>query len=59
MLQAAARNLWDEYLRGGGHRDGTAGLAVAVTRAYYRFLVLAKTWDEAAAADRPAPKPAK
>ena len=52
MVRAAARSLWDEYLRGGGYRDGTAGLAVAVTRAYYRFLVLAKTWDEPSAARR-------
>jgi glycosyltransferase involved in cell wall biosynthesis len=52
MLRAAGRNLWDEYLRDGGYRDGTAALAVAVTRAYYRFLVLAKTWDEPAARHR-------
>jgi glycosyltransferase involved in cell wall biosynthesis len=54
MVRETARNLWDEYLSQGGWRDGTAGLAVAVTRAYYRFLSLAKTWDEPAAATRPA-----
>ena len=52
MLRAGAQNLWDEYIRGRGYRDGTAALTVAVTRAYYRFLVLAKTWDEPGAGDR-------
>jgi len=52
MLKAAAENLWDEYIKGRGYRDGTAALTVAVTRAYYRFLVLAKTWDEPGAGDR-------
>ena len=52
MVRETGRNLWDEYLSQQGYRDGTAALAVAVTRAYYRFLALAKTWDEPAAATR-------
>lgn len=52
MLREAGRSFWDEYLARQGYRDGTAALAVAVTRAYYRFLSLAKTWDEPAAVVR-------
>jgi glycosyltransferase involved in cell wall biosynthesis len=52
MIKASAQVLWREYIREQGFRDGTAGLAVAVTRAYYRFLAIAKTWDDAAAQDR-------
>ena len=46
MLREAGRNLWIEYISQAGWRDGTPALAVAVTRAYYRFLSLAKIWDE-------------
>jgi (heptosyl)LPS beta-1,4-glucosyltransferase len=46
-LKAGAGYLWREFLRGGAHRDGMAGLIVGVTRAYYRFLVAAKRWDAA------------
>jgi hypothetical protein len=34
------------YVRGRGYRDGTAGLAVAMVRAFNRFLVAVKAWDE-------------
>jgi glycosyltransferase involved in cell wall biosynthesis len=51
-LVAAARRLWREYIRGGGYRDGIAGLAIGVTRAYYSFLETAKEWDEPRIAER-------
>jgi len=37
-----------------GYRDGLAGLAYVLDRAYYRFLVQAKRWDLPRAATRPA-----
>lgn len=52
MVLGAMRTFWREYLSRGGYRDGTTALAVAVTRAYYRFLALAKAWDAPAAATR-------
>ena len=36
---------WRQYVRGGGYRDGTMGLAVALTRTYYRALAAAKLWE--------------
>jgi glycosyltransferase involved in cell wall biosynthesis len=45
---------WRSYLLDGGFRDGRAGLVVAVTRAYYRFLVVAKQWDRASSQTRQA-----
>lgn len=34
------------YVRRGGYRDGRQGLVLAISRAYYRFLLRAKLWDE-------------
>jgi glycosyltransferase involved in cell wall biosynthesis len=45
LFSAAARWLW-QYVRAGGYRDGTAGLIIALNRAYYRYLTMAKRWDE-------------
>ncbi len=45
LVIAPARYLWEQYLRGGGWRDGTMGLLVALSRAYYRVLVAAKSWE--------------
>ena len=39
------RYFWRQYVRGGGYRDGTMGLAVALTRTYYRALAAAKLWE--------------
>ena len=50
---AASRALGKYVLRR-GYRDGMAGLAYAFNRAYYKFLVEAKRWDEARAATRQA-----
>ncbi len=36
---------WRQYVRGRGYRDGTMGLAVALTRTYYRVLTAAKLWE--------------
>jgi len=46
--------LWRNYLLERGFRDGRAGLVVAVTRAYYHFLLVAKRWDRATAEARSA-----
>jgi glycosyltransferase involved in cell wall biosynthesis len=46
-LRAGAAYLWREYLRGSGYRDGMAGLIVGLARAWYRFLIEAKRWDQA------------
>jgi hypothetical protein len=43
-----------KYVVKRGYRDGLGGLFYAVDRAYYRFSLQAKRWDEARAADRPA-----
>jgi glycosyltransferase involved in cell wall biosynthesis len=45
LLVDGARYLWNQYVRDRGYRDGTIGLAVALTRAYYRVLTAAKTWE--------------
>jgi hypothetical protein len=37
--------LWTNYIRLKGYRDGVPGLIVAVARAYYSFMLAAKTWD--------------
>lgn len=42
------------YFRRFGPRDGMAGLAYAVDRAYYGFMAVAKRWDEARAGERQA-----
>jgi glycosyltransferase involved in cell wall biosynthesis len=45
LFTDAARYLWRQYIRDRGYRDGTMGLAVAVTRTYYRVLAAAKLWE--------------
>ena len=45
LFPEAIRFFWRQYLRGRGYRDGTMGLAVAVTRTYYRVLTAAKLWE--------------
>jgi glycosyltransferase involved in cell wall biosynthesis len=42
------------FLRRRGYRDGMAGLAWVVDRAYYRWLSLVKRWDESEVDKRPA-----
>jgi hypothetical protein len=41
----AGRYLWHQYIRDRGYCDGTMGLAVALTRTYYRVLTAAKIWE--------------
>jgi glycosyltransferase involved in cell wall biosynthesis len=45
LLTDATRFFWRQYLKGRGYRDGTMGLAVALTRTYYRVLTAAKLWE--------------
>jgi glycosyltransferase involved in cell wall biosynthesis len=45
LLWEAGLYFWRQYVRGGGYRDGTMGLAVALTRTYYRALAAAKLWE--------------
>ncbi len=45
LLAEAARYFWRQYVRGRGYRDGSMGLAVAITRTYYRVLTAAKLWE--------------
>ena len=45
LLIEAALYFWRQYVRGRGYRDGTMGLAVALTRTYYRALAAAKLWE--------------
>jgi glycosyltransferase involved in cell wall biosynthesis len=45
LFTEASRYFWRQYLRGRGYRDGTMGLAVAITRTYYRVLTAAKLWE--------------
>ncbi|CAN5725635.1 N/A [soil metagenome] len=52
FLGSAARWFWGSYVRDNGYRDGTAGLVLAVSRAYYRFLRAAKMWEQPRAAER-------
>lgn len=54
FLTSSARLLWQTYLRDRGYRDGTSGLILAVTRAYYRFLRAAKAWELPRLAERDA-----
>jgi glycosyltransferase involved in cell wall biosynthesis len=37
--------IWSNYIRLKGYRDGVPGLIVAIARAYYSFMLAAKTWD--------------
>jgi (heptosyl)LPS beta-1,4-glucosyltransferase len=45
LLVQPATWLWDNYVRLKGFRDGVPGLIVAIARAYYSFMLAAKTWD--------------
>jgi len=45
LFPEAIRYFWRQYVRGRGYRDGTMGLAVAITRTYYRVLTAAKLWE--------------
>jgi glycosyltransferase involved in cell wall biosynthesis len=45
LLPEALRYFWRQYVRGRGYRDGTMGLAVAITRTYYRVLTAAKLYE--------------
>jgi glycosyltransferase involved in cell wall biosynthesis len=45
LLVRPAKWIWTDYLRLKGYRDGVPGLIVAVARAYYSFMLAAKTWD--------------
>jgi glycosyltransferase involved in cell wall biosynthesis len=45
LFPDALRYFWRQYVRGRGYRDGTMGLAVAITRTFYRVLTAAKLWE--------------
>ena len=45
LFPEAVRYFWRQYIMGRGYRDGTMGLAVAITRTYYRVLVAAKLYE--------------
>jgi glycosyltransferase involved in cell wall biosynthesis len=45
LFPEALRYFWRQYVRGRGYRDGTMGLAVAITRTYYRVLTAAKLYE--------------
>ena len=45
LLIEAGLYFWRQYVRERGYRDGTMGLAVALTRTYYRVLTAAKLWE--------------
>jgi len=53
LFPKALRPLWS-YVRRRGYRDGLAGLTYAIDRAYYRYLAMAKRWDEREAPGRQA-----
>lgn len=54
FLASAGRWFWRSYLRDRGYRDGTGGLVLAVSRAYYRFLRASKAWEQPRLAARDA-----
>jgi glycosyltransferase involved in cell wall biosynthesis len=45
LFPEALAYFWRQYVRGRGYRDGTLGLAVALTRTYYRILTAAKLFE--------------
>lgn len=45
LFPEAMAYFWRQYIRGRGYRDGTMGLAVALTRTYYRILTAAKLFE--------------
>ena len=54
LLTAPVVNLWRKYIRRRAYRDGMAGLTYAINFAYYRYLTVAKRWDEQHASGRQA-----
>jgi glycosyltransferase involved in cell wall biosynthesis len=45
LFPDALAYFWRQFVRGRGYRDGTMGLAVALTRTYYRVLTAAKLYE--------------
>ncbi len=45
LFPDAIKYFWRQYIKGRGYRDGTMGLAVAITRTYYRILTAAKLYE--------------
>ena len=45
LFPDALAYFWRQYIKGRGYRDGTMGLAVAVTRTFYRILTAAKLYE--------------
>lgn len=45
LFPEALRFFWRQYVGGRGYRDGTMGLAIAITRTFYRILTAAKLWE--------------
>jgi len=45
LFPEALAYFWRQYVRGRGYRDGTMGLAIALTRSYYRILTAAKLFE--------------
>lgn len=52
LFTKALRKFGSEYLGRRGYRDGMAGLTYGIHRAYYRYMAMAKRWDEAHAPQR-------
>jgi len=45
LFPEAIKYFWRQYVLGRGYRDGTMGLAVAITRTFYRALTAAKLYE--------------
>jgi len=45
LFPEALKYFWRQYVKGRGYRDGTMGLAIAVTRTFYRILTAAKLYE--------------
>lgn len=45
LFPEAIKFFWRQYIKGRGYRDGTMGLAVAITRTFYRVLTAAKLYE--------------
>jgi glycosyltransferase involved in cell wall biosynthesis len=45
LFPEAIKYFWRQYVKGRGYRDGTMGLAVAITRSFYRILTAAKLYE--------------
>jgi (heptosyl)LPS beta-1,4-glucosyltransferase len=46
LFGRALRGFWTEYVRRRGYRDGMPGLVYALNQLFYRYLSVAKRWDE-------------